>query len=218
MRSLSDPNYHKTYHACTTAARSLLDLADQGLPRGFYRLWNVTIWLIAAGLVLSLDLVKASSLGQTLPDAPELRLRLTNLAQFLNAASDTTGIGSRGAKLISHLCAIENDISAGTRRSLGRMTRQDVVRVVTRNHAAPITDMNLTADTLCTGSELEDAGEFSSEGMASTARALNDFMFLQSWGVDNSAPDTAQGAFEGPISTAHDYNDFLTFFTDLGDI
>ena len=135
IKSFRDRTYSKSHDACVSAAMDIIMLAEKGLPATFYRLWNTTTWLVAAGIVLSLDLLQASDAAQHVPDAPARRLTLTNLIDLLCNSGDTTGIASRGAALISALIRAEREIVSGQRSNI-KFSRSDIMALV-REPAKP---------------------------------------------------------------------------------
>ncbi|KAL2866575.1 Zn(II)2Cys6 transcription factor [Aspergillus lucknowensis] len=132
FNSLSDSKLWKTHQVCVAAAHKILDLADEGLPERFLRLWNVTIWLVAAGLVLALDLVMGASYQRPSQDIQNRHSRLSALTILLEEKADETGIGARGAKLISQVCRMEKDVSLGRKVTLGRLTPRDILNFAGR--------------------------------------------------------------------------------------
>ncbi|CAG9948948.1 unnamed protein product [Clonostachys rosea f. rosea IK726] len=220
VKSLGDKSFSQTHNACVDAARTILSLFDEGIPSTFFRLWNVTIWLVAAGLIMALDLVKASSDRRTLEDAPARRSRLITLVRLLATVADQSGIGIRGAKLIRHLYSMESDIIAGRRPSLAGITRQEIVRLVQSCRRSGAEDDSGEAI-----SPVEQpAGEFaayatgnsnSENGVGLDTENLDEFMFLPSSWAGNDELDTMQLSFniEGTEMTERDH--FLDFFADL---
>lgn len=134
VKSLGDPSYRSSHSACLRAAETILTLSDKGLPATFYRLWNTTLWLAAAGIVLSLDLIHAARSERSAPDVAARRRRLRGLVDLLENLADNSGIGTRGAKLISHLSSIEQEISNGTSAG-SQFTREDILKFVRPNGA-----------------------------------------------------------------------------------
>ncbi|KIW12738.1 hypothetical protein PV08_07924 [Exophiala spinifera] len=129
VKSLSENRYKISRIACVQAAETIINLADKGLPDVFYRLWNTTLWLIAAGLVLGVDLLYTASQKRSCPDAAARRRRLMGLVDLLNNSADQSGIGRRGASLIRHICEMEQNVLAGS-PSNTPLTRDDIVRIV----------------------------------------------------------------------------------------
>ncbi|RMJ11583.1 hypothetical protein CDV36_008793 [Fusarium kuroshium] len=192
VKSLSDPSLSRTRDACILAARTILDLSDEGLPKPFYHLWNVTIWLIAAGLILALDLVKAANSRRVSTDADERRSKLDSLADLLGAHADRSGIGVRGARLIRNLRAMEGDIIAGRRISLASMTHKEIMALVSREPADPSTR----------------------DCMAWSPGANNDVGEVN-YGT-NDVGDLAQPSFDPLRTMTTERDQFLDFFADLG--
>jgi hypothetical protein len=220
VKSLGDKSFSQTHNACVDAARTILSLFDEGIPSTFFRLWNVTIWLVAAGLIMALDLVKASSDRRTLEDAPARRSRLITLVRLLATVADQSGIGIRGAKLIRHLYSMESDIIAGRRPSLAGITRQEIVRLVQSCRRSGAEDDSGEA----TSPVEQPAGDFaayatgnsnSENGVGLDTENLDEFMFLPSSWAGNDELDTMQLSFniEGTEMTERDH--FLDFFADL---
>lgn len=223
VKSLSDKSFSQTHSACVDAARTILSMFDEGIPSTFFRLWNVTIWLVAAGLIMALDLVKASSDRRTPEDAPARRSRLITLARLLATVADQSGIGIRGAKLIRHLYSMESDIIAGRRPSLAGITKQEIVRLVQSCRRSGAEGDSGEADSASTPVE-QRAGEFaayadgnsnSENGVGLDTENLDEFMFLPSSWAGNDDLDTMQLSFniEGTEMTERDH--FLDFFADL---
>ena len=132
-KSISDSRYEATRLACIRAAETIISLANKGLPAVFYRLWNTTLWLVAAGLVLSVDLVHAASEKIIYPDIAARRRRLSALVDLLRDSADRSGIGERGARLIKHICAMEHNVHAGSSPKL-QLTRDDIFNIVRQSH------------------------------------------------------------------------------------
>ncbi|VUC32995.1 unnamed protein product [Clonostachys rosea] len=223
VKSLSDKSFSQTHSACVDAARTILSFFDEGIPSTFYRLWNVTIWLVAAGLILALDLVKASSDRRAPVDAPARRSRLAALVSLLTTLADQSGIGIRGAKLIRHLCSMESDIMAGRRPSLAGITRQEIIRLVQscrrsggETDSGEIATASTPVEQRAEGFADYDAGNSNSENnMVLDTGDLDEFMFLPSSWAGNDDLDTMQLSFniEGTEMTERDH--FLDFFADL---
>lgn len=127
VKSLDDEAFHVSLSTCLSAANTILRLWDEGLPATFYRLWNITLYLISAGIVLALDLVSGGDKPEQ--ERQSRHARLGALVDLLSTAADQSGIGARGAKLISHLCTVDRDASAGqgSRRILTREGILDLV-------------------------------------------------------------------------------------------
>lgn len=129
VKSLSDPRYEASRSACVRAAETIISLANKGLPAVFYRLWNTTLWLVAAGLVMGVDLVHAASEKKIYPDVAARRRRLAALVDLLGDQADRSGIGERGATLIRHICAMEHNVLAGSPGRL-QLTRDDIFNIL----------------------------------------------------------------------------------------
>ncbi|EWG56025.1 hypothetical protein FVEG_14159 [Fusarium verticillioides 7600] len=136
IKSLSNPRYEASRIACTRASETIISLADKGLPSIFYRLWNTTLWLVAAGLVLGVDLAHAASENKSYPDAAARRRRLLTLVDLLNTSADRSGIAARGARLIRHICTMEQDSLAGSHKKI-QITRDDILNAVRMPNANP---------------------------------------------------------------------------------
>lgn len=128
VKSLNNASYRQSHTTCLMAAETILNLADRGIPLTFYRLWDITLYLIAAGIVLALDLL-ATNTKRSPPEILSRRGKLNTLVELLQNLADQSGIGARGAKLISHLCAMESDISAGRASSM-RISRDEILDLV----------------------------------------------------------------------------------------
>ncbi|KAK1921902.1 hypothetical protein DB88DRAFT_512348, partial [Papiliotrema laurentii] len=58
VKSFSDRAYDASRHACLWAADTITAVADLGLPRVFFQLWNVTVSLVSAGIILAFQLLQ----------------------------------------------------------------------------------------------------------------------------------------------------------------
>ena len=128
LKSLGNATFKPSYTACIQAAESILATMSEGLPPPFHRLWNITVWLVAAGLVLSLDLVQqAASNRAPASQLQQRRRRLEALVGLLNTGADQSGIAARGAKIITHLCNLDQPAAVG---SPANISRADVLRLI----------------------------------------------------------------------------------------
>lgn len=143
VKSLSDPQYEASRLACIRAAETIISLANKGLPAVFYRLWNTTLWLVAAGLVMGVDLVHAASEKKIYLDVAARRRRLSVLVDLLHDSADRSGIGERGANLIKHICSMEHDILVGSSSEL-QLSRDDIFNIVrsSGNYESPLAARN----------------------------------------------------------------------------
>lgn len=105
----------------------------EGLPSTFYRLWNITIWLVAAGLVLSIDLVQTARNDASSAQLPGRRQRLMTLVRLLETEADQSGIAARGVKLITDLC----DLSHPAGATPAEISRADVLRLMSPSGHQP---------------------------------------------------------------------------------
>jgi hypothetical protein len=129
IKSFRDRSFAKSHDACVQAASDIIMLAEKGLPSIYYRLWNTSVWLVAAGIVLALDLLHATDAKTHVPDAMSRRSTLTNLIELLCNSGDYTGIASRGAALISHLVRAEREIANGQRSGV-KFSRAEIMSLV----------------------------------------------------------------------------------------
>ncbi|KAK4233512.1 hypothetical protein C8A03DRAFT_38774 [Achaetomium macrosporum] len=127
FKSLGNATFKPSYTACIQAAESILATMSEGLPPPFYPLWNITLWLVAAGLVLSLDLVQAPSNRTPASQLQVRRGRLEVLVGLLNTGADQSGIAARGAKIITHLCKLDQPAAVG---SAANISRADVLHLI----------------------------------------------------------------------------------------
>jgi hypothetical protein len=134
-KSLSDPRYEASRIACIRAAETIISLANKGMPAVFYRLWNTTLWLVAAGLVMGVHLVHAASENKIYPDIAARRRRLSALVDLLQDSADRSGIGERGANLIKHICAMEHEVLTGASSKL-QLSRDDIFHIVRVSNAS----------------------------------------------------------------------------------
>lgn len=140
VRSLTDSKFSPTRTACLRAADTIIAVADRGLPRVYFQLWNVTVALVAAGIVLAIQLLETVRSGQ--PSLSEQRLKIQSLIERLRTSDDQSGIASRGATFISYLLRVEEEISAGTRTEV-KFTRESMLALVqtglqiTQSRASP---------------------------------------------------------------------------------
>lgn len=176
VKSFRDRTYAKSHTACVKAASDIIMFAEKGLPATFYRLWNTTVWLVAAGIVLSLDLLQGADSKRVVNDADSRRATLSNLVELLYNSGDTTGISSRGASLITHLSRAEEEIISGSRTGV-KFTRDDIVELIRQSETnrwqpAPKTEPYATSSnagsvlSLTSGSPLATMG---SGGMSMSA-------------------------------------------------
>ncbi|CAH0022461.1 unnamed protein product [Clonostachys rhizophaga] len=128
VKSLREKTYEKSRTACVIAAERILYIAQKGLPSALVRLWNTTLWLVSAGIVLSLDLLLSSKQQVNESDLALQRQRLSDLVNLLFEVRDKSGIAVRGAKLISHLCSIERQMTADSPSH--SFTRQGIIEVL----------------------------------------------------------------------------------------
>lgn len=129
VKSLADSRYKRSRVACVQAAETIISLANKGLPAVYYRLWNTTLWLVAAGIVMGVDLVHAATEKRIYPDIAARQRRLLVLIDLLNNSADRTGIGARGANVIRHLCAMERDVLFGSSSKL-QFSRDEILKIV----------------------------------------------------------------------------------------
>lgn len=147
VKSLSDPRYEATRLACVQAAETIISLANKGLPAVFYRLWNTTLWLVAAGLVMGVDLVHAATEKKIYPDIAARRRRLSALVDLLQDSADRSGIGERGARLIKHICAMEHEAHSGSSSDL-KLTRDDIFNMVRQSNTRESVDASKIKDNM----------------------------------------------------------------------
>lgn len=127
VKSFSDRAYDASRHACLWAADTITAVADLGLPRVFFQLWNVTVSLVSAGIILAFQLLQDARSRN--PSSVEQRLRVQILVDRLRTLDDRSGIANRGAIFISYLLQVEVEISAGQRTEL-RFTRESMLELV----------------------------------------------------------------------------------------
>lgn len=132
-KSLSDKTYQESRRACVNAAEDIVACIKKGMPPTFLRLWSTAIWMVSAGIVLSLDLIHASRQQLDVVNASTQRGKLSHLMKILSTIEDKSGIGVRGAKLISHLSSIEQQTTANS--PIPFFTRQDIVEVIQSSNA-----------------------------------------------------------------------------------
>lgn len=127
VRSLTDPKYGPSRTACLQAADTITSVADRGLPRVYFQLWNVTVSLVAAGIVLAIHLLEAVRSGE--PSLATQRLKIQSLIERLKTSDDRSGIADRGATFIAYLLRVQEEISAGTRTEV-QFTRESMLALV----------------------------------------------------------------------------------------
>jgi len=229
VKSLSDSRYETSRIACVRAAETIISLADKGLPAVFYRLWNTTLWLVAAGLVLGVDLVHATSEQRPYPDIANRRRRLLVLVDLLDNSADRSGIGTRGASLIRHICAMEHNILAGPPSKI-RLTRDDIINIVRLPSFDPPFDVLGGA-----GVESIDAGDWNGTPYRATVSAdhpqgkdklapgrFSDHVADESpdigFGIANSSlfmPQWGDRESYGTFGLPADQNQLNAFFADM---
>lgn len=135
IKSLSGSSLSRRRNACILTTRTIVDLCHEEIPKLFYQLWNVTSWLVAATLILDLDMVTAANNRQVPSDAAERRFKLYSLNDLLRAHADRSGIGVRGARFVSNLRGTEGDIITGRQISLASITHKEIMTLVSHESA-----------------------------------------------------------------------------------
>lgn len=124
-RSLNNAQCAESQRACLEAADTILSVAECGLPSVYFQLWNVTVSLVAAGILLAMHMLETTRLGQPASD----RLRIQLVMDRLETLEDPSGIAGRGAIFISHLLRIHHDVSTGHTTKM-RYTRDSIMSLV----------------------------------------------------------------------------------------
>jgi hypothetical protein len=108
VRAMTDPRYTQSYTACIDAANTISSISSHHLSKSFLVLWNVTVIVVAAGIILALD--HAFKPGYTHSsrrlDDPTT---VYGLVDTLRQLQDPSGIASRGVTLIEHLLRIQSN-------------------------------------------------------------------------------------------------------------
>ena len=216
VKSLNEPAFRQSCATCISAAEVILGLSDRGIPATFYRLWNITLYLVAAGTVLALDLVTSSS-KMSVPETVSRRGKLTTLVGLLNTVADQSGIATRGAKLISHLCDMQrnNGVGWNPRASL---TRDQILDLAYSSESSPESWHISPSDPRMDASEAasSSAAIFSDQGAAAAELAAvqldEDMLIPSTWagldGVVGANTFDTYGAEPNP-------DQFLGFISDL---
>lgn len=211
IMSLRDANFARTRDACISAACNILKISEEGIPEPFYRLWNVTIWLSAAGLVIALDLLQKAD-DRDLAEVSERRAKLDNLANLLSTQCDRSGIGARGAAMIRKLRSMETSILEGRHQSLERLSREDILRIIRPDaHAAQRDNAAQT--------QLETSDGYHENHWIQTAEqlpAVNEPVNPDSSWMKDGTIDTGQLFFDPLATTTSEIDHYISFFADLG--
>lgn len=188
VRSLTDSRYIASREACLTAADAITAVIDCGLPRVFLQLWNVTVSLVAAGIILSIQSLESARAGTSLTSSSTHRPRIRSLIDRLRSSNDQSGIASRGATFISYLLQVEEEISAG-RRTEVKFTRDSMLALVqaglhlAQNHTSSVAESTPTGvgslgSASAQGLDLSVTGFADVYGMAYTHQGEFDFAAL----------------------------------------
>ena len=126
IKSLTTDKYSSSKTACLAAAETILTVADAGLPPIFYLMWNVAVMMVAAGLVMALELIHGTWEDRRLN---ERRTTLHRLIDRLRGLQDQSGIATRGAALIDHLLIMDTQLRSGQRSDI-KLTREAILDIV----------------------------------------------------------------------------------------
>jgi hypothetical protein len=211
IKSLRDASFARTREACISAACSILNISEEGIPDPFYRLWNVTIWLVAAGLVIALDLLQKAD-DHDLADVSERRAKLDTLANLLSTRCDRSGIGARGAAMIRKLRSMETDILEGRHQSLEGLSREDILRIISPN--AGVVQRDNAVQTRQATSNGDHGRQFTHtvEQLPAVEEPMNPDSY---WAMDGTF-DTGQLFFDPLATTTSEIDHYIDFFADLG--
>ena len=130
VRAITDLRYIRSYSACINAAQTISSIFSLNLAEPFHRMWNVTVMVIAAGIILALDCVFKPDRSPA-ENRPDHRTTVAILVNRLRELQDPSGIATRGVTLIEHLLGIK-DISA--------ITREAIQQLVDVSHSHPTPD------------------------------------------------------------------------------
>lgn len=130
VRAMTDPRYTQSYTACIEAARVISSISSHPLSDTFLVMWNVTVMLVAAGIILALD--HALKPGHPLVSRrPTDLTNVSGLLDTLRRLRDASGIATRGVTLIDHLLNIRSDET---------ITREAIRQLVTVSREPPISN------------------------------------------------------------------------------
>jgi len=128
VKSLAEnTRYETSFHTCIDAANTIFEVIEAGLPAVYYKLWNVTVAIIIAGIISSLHLLQLARTRMV--PAPRHRPRIQQLVDRLRDLDDLSGIAKRGSIFIDHLFRAEADIIIGLRSDV-RFTRESILELV----------------------------------------------------------------------------------------
>lgn len=212
IKSLRDPGFARSREACISAARTIMDISQQGIPEPFYRLWNITIWLVAAGLVVGLDTLKSASDHNLASDITEKRVKLDALAALLHKRADRSGIGIRGATMVRNLLVMETDVLNGRHKSLEGMTREDVLRIISPKPGDAPQRGSGSSQGVASGDDYTDHLADATEHFTEMDEIMNSHSF---WTMDNQAGPN-QLSFDPLATTSSEADNYMDFFTYLG--
>lgn len=212
LKSLRDADFARTREACISSACSILSISEQGIPDPFYRLWNVTIWLVAAGLVLALDLLQKADDHDRSVEVSERRAKLDNLATLLSTRCDRSGIGARGAAMIRKLRFMETNISEGHHQSLEGLSREDILRIISPDAGAVQRDSVAQARQATRDGNHENLWTQDTEQSQAVEEPVN----LESYWTMDGTVDTGQMFFDPLATTSAEIDHYINFFADLG--
>ncbi|ORX40003.1 hypothetical protein BD324DRAFT_607140 [Kockovaella imperatae] len=139
VKSLTLTDYAISKTVCIEAAETILSIAEAGLPPIFYLIWNVTVMMVAAGLILALELIHRSDNPTLMMERKTVLHRLINRLRGLD---DQSGIATRGAALIDHLLIMESQIRSGQRSDIN-LTKEAILDIVKGQHPSGIGDWPL---------------------------------------------------------------------------
>jgi hypothetical protein len=211
IKSLRDADFARTRDACISAACNILKVSEEGIPEPFYRLWNVTIWLVAAGLVIALDLLQKAD-DHDRAEVSGRRAKLDNLAVLLSTRCDRSGIGARGAAMIRKLRAMETNILEGRHQSLERLSREDILRIIRPDARAAQRDDTAQMQQVASDRGYGDHWTHTIEQLPAVGEPVNPD---SSWTMDGTV-DTGQLFFDPLAITTSEIDHYIDFFADLG--
>jgi hypothetical protein len=211
IKSLRDATFAGTREACISAAYSILSISEEGIPDPFYRLWNVTIGLVAAGLVVALDLLqKADDHDRT--EVSEKRAKLDNLADLLSTRCDRSGIDARGVAMIRKLRSMETDILEGRHQSLEGLSREDILRIISPDPRFVPRDNAVQTQQAASDRDYGGHWTHTAEGLPAVEEPVNPDSY---WAMDGTV-DTGQLFFDPLAATTSGIDHYIDFFADLG--
>jgi hypothetical protein len=138
VKALADARYARSYTACMQAAETISRVSEL-LTAPYLLMWNTTVMVVAAGIILALDYVFTPS-STNVSQQHDREAVVSGLVNRLRQLNDKSGIATRGVTLIDHLIVL------GTRRHRGQtndvtITREALMQLVASSHSSGVSGM-----------------------------------------------------------------------------